>query len=99
MQVLIKGKARKDLIDEIIQEWHDASPETAKEIAHNLTELMKVQSNPHGTWKGHEAGRVKIRFPQSLWRVFRRIIPDFGDDDSDLFYLADNFPRLFPMNK
>jgi len=39
-------------------------------------------------------GYIRVRFPRELFFLMRRFWPSFGDDDSDLKLLADEFPDL-----
>jgi hypothetical protein len=90
------GRARKDIIKEVVLAWYEVDPVTARQIADDLTELRKAQINKSGKWKGGD-GFIKGRFPADLVLSMKKFLPDFGTDE-DLLYASEEFPRLFPVN-
>lgn len=91
MQILFPNKYRQELIRETCLAWMELSPGTAREMARYVQEITKCDL---GKWRKTGAGMLSARTPAELWHSLRSVLPDFGDHDSDLQYLAREFPDL-----
>lgn len=100
-QVLVKNRAKRELIREIAAAWIAVSPVEAKEAAQQLKKLYASQYRKNGGYrKGvrDQYGYVKVRIPSTLFHLLRKFIPGFLDDDADLRMLCREFPDLIPCN-
>lgn len=88
--ILVKGKAKRDLIREVAQAWIEKSPAMAREMADYLQEITHLE---RAKCEGRQTF-VKVRVPQELFFTLRYFLPDFGDNDKDIEILAEEFPRL-----
>ena len=93
--------ARKVLIRSVVEDWIRRDPRHARNMARYLNEITKVEHSG-GKWRTGR-GEVKVRFPQDLWGTmriaFRQAMPDepaFGEDDIDIQYVYEEFPKLLP---
>lgn len=97
------GRARREAIRDFVQYWIKRFPGRAHALSRALKELKANQYNTKtGAWRADENGHIRMRFPMEVWYgaraylVAQGIEPPFGDDDSDITLVCEEFPDFAP---